>query len=129
MFTVQDLDGGERRVLVTEELVDMGETLGVVIPGSSGPQFVYAVIGETEATYRAVGLDGGQTRDIGTFDIVFPAMSVTPSLVPLPLPDWVLLARELVDSPIFNGARPAPRLVNVTTGETIELVNLPHPDG
>ena len=127
VFTVQDLDGGERRVLVTEELVDMGETLGVVIPGSSGPQFVYTLIGETETTYRAVGLDGGEPRDIGTFS--FPVMSLTPSLVPLPLPDWVLLARELVDSPLFNGARPAPRLVNVTTGETIELVNLPHPDG
>lgn len=124
-FTVQDLDGGERRVLVPEEVVDSGDTLGVVIPGTAVPQLVYAVYGDAASTYRVVSLDGGEPRDLGT--ITLPVVPLAPSQLRLPLGDWILLARDLADSPLLNVPRPAPRLINVTTGETIELVNLPHP--
>lgn len=118
-LTAENLDGGDRRVIVE------GWANGTVVLGSEGPVLVYSEGTETRTTYRAVSLDGGEPREIAVFehaDFVAPQLS----RVRLPAGDWVLLAGPLADTPSNNSTgRTTPVLLNITTGEQIELVNLP----
>lgn len=122
--TVQDIDGGPRRVIVD------GPTLvASLIVSSAGPGLLYADGGDTRTTYRFVGLDGGEPREVATFE---HDLGFTPQLSPVRLPvgDWILLAGPLADTPANQGqGRPVPVLLNVATGDRIELVNLPHSSG
>nr|MBA2299709.1 hypothetical protein [Chloroflexota bacterium] len=118
-LTAENLDGGDRRVIVE------GWANGTVVLGSEGPVLVYSEGTETRTTYRSVSLDGGEPRDVAVFehaDFVAPQLS----RVRLPGGDWVLLAGPLADTPSNNSlGRTTPVLLNITTGEQIELVNLP----
>ena len=115
----ENLDGGDRHVIVE------GWANGTVILGSDGPVLVYSEGTETQSTYRAVSLNGGEPREIAVFehaDFVAPQLS----RVRLPVGDWVLLAGPLADTPSNNSiGRTTPVLLNIVTGEQIELVNLP----
>ena len=118
-LTVEDLDGGDRRVIVE------GWANGTVVQGSEGPVLVYSVGTDAETTYRAVSLPDGEPRELAVFehpDWIAPPLS----RVRLPAGDWVLLAGPLADTPSNNSlGRTTPVLLNIVTGEQIELVNLP----
>ena len=116
---VEDLDGGSPRVIVE------GPTTGTVVLGPDGPALVYGEGTETRTTYSVVPLDGGVPREIAVFDHdSFQSPQV--SRVRLPAGDWVLLAGPLADTPSNQAiGRSTPLLLNISTGEQIELVNLP----
>lgn len=118
-LTVENLDGGDRRVIVD------GWGNGTVVLGSEGPVLVYSGGTEAQTTYRAVSLEGGEPRELAVFehpDGVAPPLS----RVRMPAGDWVLLAGPLADTPSNNSlGRTTPVLLNIVTGEQIELVNLP----
>jgi hypothetical protein len=118
--TIEALDGGQRRVLV-----DRPVPASLLVRSSDGPQLIVATGGETRTTYRIVGLDGGEPREIAVFEHE-PSLAPQPSQVRLPAGDWVLLAGPLADTPSNRSlGRATPVLLNVATGEMIELVNLP----
>jgi hypothetical protein len=107
----------------TTELLQ-GVAYGSVFLGSAGPQVLLVRPGELESVIEVVGLDGSGRREIARLD---QESGLTPSVSPLRLPagDWVLLAGYLGDSPTQAVQTPIPILLNVVTGEQIELRNLP----
>lgn len=116
------LEGGERRLLVE------GATERYVVETANGPKLLYSP-GWTPAagkTFHILDVASGATEVLLSFDPDSPrsAFSIGPGRMP---PGWVLLAGLLNEYPagrLALGA--APLLVNVETGEQIELVNLPH---
>lgn len=119
-MTVQDLDGGERRLLVD------GRVRGAIVRGTDGPTLAYTIFGESRTTLHVVPLSGGDGREVVTFE--HPEAPELPlSNVPMPPGDWVLLAGPLADTPSNRQVgRAMPRIVDLRTGEAIELINLPH---
>jgi hypothetical protein len=70
------------------------------------------------ATGEAVPFESDPAEGLGT--------SIYAQDVRLP-PNWILFATDLGDLPgLQNSYRPVPLLINVLTGERIELPNLPH---
>ncbi len=120
-ITVQAVDGGERRVLP----VPLGQAVLAMSP--SGPVVVVAEDHEDQTIYRVIDLDGTEARELARID--HPGW-IPPLPANLRLPTgWVLLGGPLADTPgNRNVGRAIPRLLNVATGELIELVNLPHSD-
>ena len=117
--TAQALDGSSSVTLLD------GWADGRVIAATAGPQAILAQDAGTRTTISAVALDGTGVREIASFDHE-PGMGPRLSPVRLPAGDWVLLAGPLGDTP--GGASASgigPRLLNVVTGEQLELVNLP----
>jgi hypothetical protein len=120
-ITVQAVDGGERRALP----VPLGQAVLALAP--SGPVVVVAEDGEDQTIYRVIDLDGTEARELARID--HPGW-IPPLPANLRLPaGWVLLGGPLADTPgNRNIGRAIPRLLNLETGELIELVNLPHSD-
>jgi hypothetical protein len=107
----------------TTELLQ-GVAYGSVFLGPAGPQVLLVRPGEFESVIEVVGIDGSGRREVARID---HDSGMTPNVSPLRLPagDWVLLAGYLGDSPTQAVQTPIPILLNVVTGEQIELVNLP----
>lgn len=118
-ITVQPLDGGPRRALP----VRLGAA--VIATAASGPVVVVAESGDDQTIYRVVALDGTEAREIARID--HPGW-IPPLPADLRLPSgWVLLGGPLADTPgNRNLGRAIPRLLDLESGELIELVNLPH---
>ncbi len=119
-LTTQPLDGGPRVVL------DAGQGASVVTMTDDGARVVTLVSMETASTIRVVDVSGGDPRDVLTFEET--ASTRSPIALRLPAGDWVLIGAGLGDIPTNTVVRAAPFLLNVATGETIELANLPHTD-
>ena len=94
---------------------------------SSGPVVVVAEDRTDQTIYRVIDLDGTKARELARID--HPGW-IAPLPADLRLPaGWVLLGGPLADTPgNRNVGRAIPRLLNLATGELIELVNLPHSD-
>lgn len=120
-ITVQALDGGGRRALP----VPPGQAVLAMAP--SGPVVVVAEDRTDQTIYRVVDLAGTEARELARID--HPDW-ISPLPADLRLPaGWVLLGGPFADTPgNRNVGRAIPRLLNVVTGELIELVNLPHSD-
>ena len=120
-ITVQSVDGGERRALP----VPLGQAVLAMAP--SGPVVVVAQDRDAQTIYRVTDLDGTEARELARID--HPGW-IPPLPADLRLPaGWVLLGGPLADTPgNRNLGRAIPRLLNLETGELIELVNLPHSD-
>ncbi len=119
-LVAQDVRGGAVR-----ELHD-GFGSARTVAGPDGPLVIVVDERETSTTLTAIDLDGGAPRELATFEHE-SGFAPRVSAVRLPAGEWVLLAGELGDVPGFNGVgRPVPVLLNVVTGERIELPNLPH---
>ena len=118
--SVQDVDGGPRRRLVD------GTSSGVVARASDGDRYIYWLLEGKRTTHFAVPISGGEASMLATVehDGVF---ELPASTLRLPVGDWILLSGPLGGTP-SNQRLPTvvPRLLNVVTRETIELVNLPH---
>jgi hypothetical protein len=117
-ITTEDLATG-----ATTELL-RGVVYGGVFLGSAGPQVLLVRPGEFESVIEVVGIDGSGRREVARME---HESWMTPHVSPLRLPagDWVLLAGYLGDSPTQAVQTPIPILLNVVTGEQIELPNLP----
>ncbi len=116
------LDGGDRRLLV-EGAIDR-----YVVETRDGPKLVYSTGWTPDAgnTFHVLDIASGHTEVLLSFDSDSPLGGHSLGAARLP-PGWILLAGNLSDRPAGTftlGA--APLLVNVETGEQIELVNLPH---
>ena len=118
--TVQGLAGGERRVLVN------AAAGGQVVRTTAGDRLIYWLPGDGRTTYHSIGLDGSDPATVATID--HPGTPELPAgLARLPAGDWLVLGGPFGDTPGNAGvSRAIPRLMNVVTGEVIELVNLPH---
>jgi hypothetical protein len=115
------LDGGASRVLVE------GDNLGTVVRTDAGPRFVYMHSLDFETfALEAVDVNTGDSKTLVTYDSNYAGS--TPWIQPVRLPPgWVLLASDLRDVPdAQNLMRAVPELVNVLSGERIQLPNLPH---
>jgi hypothetical protein len=119
-ITIQDLDGGERRALVGNAV------RGEVVRTTAGDRFVYWQPGDERTTYHSVRLDGADPAVVATIE--HPGTPELPAgLHRLPAGDWIILGAPFGDTPNNAGvSRAVPRLLNVLTGEVVELVNLPH---
>ena len=109
---------GTKRVPLSDAVAQ-----GVIVPTSDGPRVALLETGETTTTLSLVGLDGTGRREVAVFED--PSGS-NPSLhdLRLPAPGWVLLAESLADTPTNGRVLLTPILVNLETGERIELPNL-----
>jgi hypothetical protein len=116
----EPLSGGDRLPL-------SGGAQAVIVPTADGPRVVLLTTGETTSTLSAVGLDGRDSRDVATFEHESGSNPYLSDLR-LPAPGWVLLAGSLADTPTNPISQPRAELVNVETGERIELPNLPGGD-
>lgn len=118
------LDGGDRRLLVD------GAAERYVVETIAGPKLVYST-GWTPAgdrTFHILDVASGDTEVLVSFDADSPqsGLGIAPARLPR---GWVLLAGLLNEAPAGRlGLGPAPLVLNVETGEQIELVNLPHKD-
>jgi hypothetical protein len=116
--TATPLDGGARRVLFDRP------ASGLVVESAAGLQVVLHEGGDAGTVISVVPLDGGEARELARFDA---ASTRVPSTVRLPVGDWVLMAGPLADTPANQSiGREVPLLLNLETGEQIELVNLPN---
>ena len=118
--TAEPLSGGPRI-----PLSDGAQAL--IVPTDDGPRVVLLTTGDTESTLSLIGLDGTGRRDIATFEHESGSNPYLSDLR-LPVPGWVLLSGSLADTPTNPVSQPRPMLVNVETGEQIELPNLPGGD-
>jgi hypothetical protein len=116
----EPLSGGDRI-----PLSDSGQAL--IVPTADGPRVALLVTGDTQSTLRLVGLDGTGGRDVTTFEHESGGNPYLADLR-LPVPGWVLLSGSLADTPTNPVSQPRPMLVNLDTGERIELPNLPGGD-
>lgn len=116
------LDGGERRLLLD------GAVERYVVETAAGPKLVYST-GWTPAagkTFHVLDIASGETEVLVSFDADSPqsALGIGPARLPR---GWLLLAGQLNEYPAGRIALgPAPRVINIETGEQIELINLPH---
>jgi hypothetical protein len=116
-ITVAPLAGGKRRPLLEADVP------GQVIRSAAGPQLVYVGGPDFDhPTIEALDLTTGETR------VLLEAPELGAYVQPVHLPQgWVLIANVLGASPAFPPQNDGPPiLLNVDTGERIELVNLPH---
>jgi len=115
----QAVDGGAWTTLI-DDWAD-----ATLIVGSEGPQAVVLRDDETRTILSTVALDGTGLREIAAVDHeqgMGPRLSTTR----LPDGDWILLAGSIGDLPGSDSSGGmGPQLLNVVTGEWIELVNLP----
>ncbi len=118
----EPLSGGERVTLA-------GGAQAVIVPTGDGPRVVLLETGDTESRLGVIGLDGSARRELATFEHE-SGFSPYLSDLRLPAPGWVLVAGSLADAPTNPVAQQSvPMLVNVETGERIELPNLPGGEG
>jgi hypothetical protein len=117
-IAVRDLEGGDWTPLF-EDWASV-----ILLEGSSGPQAVLLEQDETRTVVWIVGLDGTGLRELATFDHG-DGMGPGTSRVRLPAGDWVLLAGTIGDTPNGGSSGDRPLLLNIVTGEQIELRNLP----
>jgi hypothetical protein len=118
--TVSALDASSRR-----ELLDRGAS-GTVVATTTGPLVVVQQLEAPGTTLSAVPLAGGDVRELARFEDA-ASSTHTLSSVRLPGSDWILLAGPLADTPTNQSTgRNVPILLNVLSGEQIELANLPH---
>jgi hypothetical protein len=120
---VSPLDGGPSRTIE-----EVGDADGIVVATPDGPRAVLLVgsVDDLGRTIVEVDLLSGTTSTI--HEVTDASTSfVAPASVRLP-DGYVLLAGSLSDDPAGRGfvIRPVPILVDLTTGEKTELVNLPH---
>lgn len=121
------VEGGPASVLVYS--IVRGSLDGAfVVPTSDGPKFVLGgLVGPDEMPWDVL--------DLTTMEMTLlpgdPSGDTVRVTSKLRLPGgWILLAGSMGDFPWQRGLdRPVPLLVNLVTGETIELVNLPHWEG
>jgi len=120
VITVAPLTGGKRRPLLEAQLG------GQVIRSAAGPQLVYVGGPDFDhPTIEALDLTSGKTRVL----MDEPELGAYVQPIHLP-PGWALIANVLGLSPAFPAQNDGPPiLLNVDTGERIELVNLPHRAG
>ena len=118
-IVAQELDGSG-----TRRLVDSFANARVV-QSSSGPLLVALSGDEGGTTVSVLSLAGGPPRQVVTIEhdgyVEFGLTSVD-----LPVGDWFVVGGPLGDTFLnqFN-ARVQPRLLNIVTGELIDLPNLP----
>lgn len=119
------LEGGPSRTLEAATDAD-----GVVVPTRAGPRLVVARTDDASLDQTIVAIDPttGEATTIleRAGDQAAPSF-VTPMAVHLP-EGYVLLAASLGDEPASRGffVRTVPILLNLDTGERIDLPNLPH---
>ena len=107
-------------------IADGSTTEGHVIDGPDGARVVLSRDSGTRTTISVVGLDGTGAMELATFEHE-EAMGPRPSPIRLPSNDWILLATAVGDTPgMASIGRPMAVLLNVVTGERIELPNLPY---
>jgi hypothetical protein len=118
------LDGGAPRIVA--DSIDRDVSDGVVVVTPDGLTVAYGAFDGAAVTTKLIDVETGKVAAL-------PSGAVgDPTLIPsrsAPLPEgWILLSGGgLGDFPWQKALdRPAPVLVNVVTGERIELVNLPH---
>lgn len=120
------IEGGSPKILMeSAPIPEIGDA--VVVSTSDGAKVVYTapVDGDGVPPLKVLDVRTGGTTDL-------PAGAVgDPPLFPYPLrlpAGWVLLAGGMLGDFPWQRAidRPAPVLVDLVTGERIELVNLPH---
>ena len=117
--TAIPLDGGERRTLAD------GRIEGTVVASSAGARIVYwEGVGEGQV-FRILDIASGAVDDIDSSAWGVQESWLMVERIRLP-GDWVLLSAGLGDFPGPKTFRGVPRLINVVTGEQIELVNLPN---
>jgi hypothetical protein len=100
---------------------------GLIVPTADGPRVALLTTGDTTSTLSVVGLDGTGSREVATFEHESGSNPYLSDLR-LPAPGWVLLAGSLADTPTNPVLQPRAMLVNLETGERIELANLPGGD-
>ncbi|HEX5825965.1 MAG TPA: hypothetical protein VFY23_00470 [Candidatus Limnocylindrales bacterium] len=117
---VEDLDGGSRTAIRDQP----GN--GEVVATSARPVVVFTdELDETHTVVSVMDLDGSNQRELWVSEHP-SAFAPQLSTLRLPAGDWILLAGPLGDTPINASiGRPVPVLLNVVTGERIELPNLP----
>ena len=117
--TAIPLDGGERRTLAD------GRIEGTVVASSAGARIVnWEGVGEGQV-FRILDIASGAVDDIDSSAWGVQESWLMVERIRLP-DDWVLLSAGLGDFPGPKMLRGVPRLINVVTGEQIELVNLPN---
>ena len=122
---VSPLDGGPSRTL---DAIRDGDA--IVVPTRDGPRLVVAITDDAslDQTFLAVDpLTGDATTILERAGDRAAPSFVTPMAVHLP-EGYVLLAASLGDEPASRGffVRTVPILLNLDTGERIDLPNLPH---
>jgi hypothetical protein len=134
LSTTAACDGPDRRAIVSQaldgsDMVTIGEGLagGRVVDAADGPGVVlFDHVGETRTTISIAPLDGSGVRELWTAEHQ-PGFQYSPTSVRLPAGDWILVGGPVGDTPGFAAmGRPIPVLLNVVTGERIELPNLPY---
>jgi hypothetical protein len=124
-ITAQPLEGGPREVLAETGIAETG-VAGVVVQAAAGPRFVSVTTTGERTRLAVVDLDGNAAVPPMTID--HPGqydLSIAPTAGPTG--DWIVVGGPIGDTPqkqLAGGA--VPRLLNVVTGEVIELPNLPH---
>lgn len=134
LATAAACDGPDPRTIVSQALdgsdtVTVGEGLasGRVVDTTDGPAVVlFDHADETRTTISIAPLDGSGVRELWAAEHE-PGFQYSPSSVRLPPGDWILVGGPVGDTPGYAAmGRPIPVLLNVLTGERIELPNLPH---
>jgi hypothetical protein len=99
----------------------------IVVPTPAGPKVVFADSVDSDGVPSITILDvtTGKSTDLPRGDVGDPRLMPYPVRLP---EGWLLLAGGVMGDFPWQRAidRPAPVLVNLVTGERIELVNLPH---
>jgi hypothetical protein len=119
-IVVLPLDGSAGRTLID------GVGSGQVVETPTGPRFVFARTGATgTTTVGSIDLAGGEPVPVATLAASDPFVGPVPVRLPA---GWVLLASlSLGDFPqAAIGPRAVPLLIDLVSGESYELVNLPH---
>lgn len=120
------VDGGPPLVLLADApRALIGDAAVVVTPDGPKVVFVASIGGDGVPSIKVLDVKTSQATDLPSGAIGDPRLS--PTTIRLPA-GWLLLgAGGMGDFPWQKALdRPAPVLVNLVTGERIELVNLPH---
>jgi hypothetical protein len=115
---------GETRLLLEDAPQEAAD--GIVVDGTDGPKVVYAgtIADDGGVTLKILDVTTGTTTDLPPGDVGDPRQWPQASTLP---GSWVLLAAGLGDFPWQRAFdRPVPVVLNVVTGERVELPNLPH---
>ena len=117
VIEVRDLDG-DAWTTILEDWASV-----TLVDGPDGPTAVLVRGEGTRSVVSAVGLDGSGLREVASIDHELDAGPMA-SVVQVP-GSWILLAGTIGDTPAGATSGGSPTLLNIATGETIELRNLP----